>query len=273
MKDAARHRLWAGLNVVGLVATLVMNGLANALPLNGKGTGELSDLYPNLFTPAGVTFSIWGGIYLLLIGFVGFQVLVAARGEGERAAIDAVGPWFLVSSVANSLWIVAWHWQRVGLAFLLMLVLLGSLLAMYLRLGIGRTPRRGAARGLVELPISVYLGWITVATIANATTLLVDLGHGDLPPGPVFWTVTVMLVAVLLAGLMIFTRSDRAFASVVAWALLGIWIKRSAVIEPDDQLIAYTALAGIALVLVAMVLRRVWGKPALDERGVRSSSA
>jgi hypothetical protein len=262
MADTARHRRWAALNAAGLVGTLVMNGLANALPLNGKGTGELSDLYPNLFVPAGLTFSIWGLIYLLLLGFVGFQVVCAVRGQGERAALDAIGPWFVVSSAANSLWIVAWHWQRIGQALLLMLLLLASLLAIYLRLGVGRARPRASRRWLVELPVSVYLGWITVATIANVTTLLVDMGHSDLPPGPVFWTVTVILVAVLLAGLMILTRSDLAFASVVAWALLGIWLKRRAIALPDDDAVEQAALVGIVLIAIASLLRIVWRRRA-----------
>lgn len=252
MQPSARHRLWAGLNLFGLLVTLVMNGLANALPLNGKTTGELSDVYPNLFVPAGVTFSIWGLIYLLLMGFVGFQVVCAVRGSGERAALDRVGPWFVVSSVANSLWIVAWHYEHPGLALVLMLALLGSLLAIYLRLGVGRTTADRDRRLLVELPISVYLGWITVATIANVTALLVDLGYGDLSPGPVFWTVAVVLVAVVLGILMIVTRRDRAFASVVVWALAGILVKRRAEALTTDDAIEVAAVAGIVvLVLVA----------------------
>jgi len=258
MDVSTRHRLWACLNAVGLLLTLVMNGLANALPLNGKATGELSDLYPNLFVPAGLTFSIWGVIYLLLFGFVGFELVCAFRGRGHRAALDAVGPWFFVSCLANSSWIVAWHWVRPGVALGLMLLLLASLLGMSLRLYAARNRRDGLARLLVDIPVSVYLGWISVATIANATALLVYAGHAELPPGPVFWTVTMITVATFLAALMSVLRRDRAFAAVVAWALLGIVIKRRAVAQSaagaatqsESQLIESVATAGIIAVVI-----------------------
>lgn len=251
MQEGRRHKLWAVLNVLGFTATVVMNGLANALPLNGKGTGEISDAYPNLFVPAGLTFSIWGLIYLLLAALVTFQVASALRGVGGRAALDRVGPWFGVSCVANSLWIVAWHWQHVGLALLLMLLLLGSLIAMYLRLGIGRAEKPWTRRVLVELPVSVYLGWITVATIANVTALLVDVGLGELAPGPVFWTVVMMLAAVLIAARVLFKRADLAFAAVVLWALLGIFIKRRALALPTDDAVELAAVAGMLLLALA----------------------
>jgi hypothetical protein len=256
MTTTVRHRLWAGLNLLGLVVTLVMNGLANGLPLNGKTTGDLSGLYPNLFVPAGLTFSIWGLIYLLLLGFVGLQVLSAMRGAGQRARLDDIGPWFLVSSVANSLWLVAWHYVVPAVALLLMLLLLGSLLAMYLRLDVGRAPSDAMTRLLVTGPISVYLGWISVATIANVTTVLVDRGYGELWPGPVFWTVAVVLVAVLLAAL-IQRRGDLGYAGVVVWALVGIYIKRSADTAAADAPVEAAALIGIAVVVLLAAARVV----------------
>lgn len=258
MNASTKHRMWAGLNALFLLFTLVMNGLANGLPLNGKTTGELSAAYPNLFVPAGLTFSIWGLIYLLLLGFVGYQLVCAFRGEGPRAALDQIGPWFVISSIANGTWIVAWHWQRVGLALLLMLLIFGSLVAMYLRLGIGQQAVSPPRRALVHWPISIYLGWITVATIANVTAFLVDGGFGDLAPGPVFWTVAVMAVAIALAGLMIVNRRDRAFAGVVVWALLGILIKRRAEGLPDDDVIELTALVGMGLIGLLTIAQLVY---------------
>lgn len=257
MAERTPHRWWAAANAAGLVLTLVMNGLANGLPLNGKGTGELSDAYPNLFVPAGLTFSIWGLIYLLLLGFIGFQVVKAMKGTGDDADIDKIGPWFLVSCVANSLWIVAWHWQRVAVALVIMLAILGSLIAMYLRLGIGKQKPAWPKLVFVHLPISVYLGWITVATIANVTTLLVDFGITQLPPSAVFWTVAVMTVAVALAGVMLFVRHDRAFAGVVIWALLGIWIKRDRIGAAHDAAIEWMALGGIGLLVLLVAAQLV----------------
>ena len=125
-------RLWAVLNVLGFAIMIAANGMANALPINGVTTGEVSDMYPNLFTPAGFTFAIWGLIYLWLFVFVVYQ---AVKGwSAADGTVRQVGPFFLVSSLANALWIFAWHHQLIWLSWILMLVLLGALIQLYRRL-------------------------------------------------------------------------------------------------------------------------------------------
>ncbi len=248
--------VWALVNTAGLAVALVCNGLANALPLNGMGTGELSDLYPNLFVPAGLTFSIWGVIYLWLLAFVGYGVALRTQ-DRERNPIALIGPWFLVNTLANAAWIFAWHWQQVELALALMAVILGSLVAMYLRLGIGREPAPAADRWLVHAPVSVYLGWITVATIANVTTLAIDRGvapYGSVQAG---LTVAVLATAVLIAGRMLQAHRDLLFAGVVVWAFVGIYVKRSTSTEEGSALVATAALVGVALVLLGMIAATV----------------
>ena len=181
MATPLSRTVWATLNAAGLIGVLVINGLAINLPLNGMGTGELSDLYPNLFVPAGLTFSIWGVIYLWLMAFVAYG-FVGVGGTDARNPVDVIGPWFLVNCVANAGWIVAWHWMQVGVSLALMLVLLGSLLVMYLRLGTGVRAAGSGERWLVRAPISVYLGWITVATSAitvSRTTMSADAFTSD----------------------------------------------------------------------------------------------
>lgn len=249
--------VWASLNAVGLILALVLNGLAVNLPLNGMGTGELSDLYPNLFVPAGLTFSIWGVIYLWLIAFVGYGFARAGASDGDATHLEVIGPWFLVNCVANAAWIVAWHWMQVGVALALMLVLLGSLLVMYLRLGTGVLPASAGDRWLVRAPISVYLGWITVATIANVTALAVDLGAPSYATVPAMLTVGVLVVAVLLAGAVLWTRRDVAYALVVVWALLGIALKRSGATEDGSSLVAMVALGGLVVVGIGVVVAAI----------------
>ena len=239
--NRSRRLTWALLNALGLVVALVCNGLANALPLNGMNTGELSDLYPNLFVPAGLTFSIWGVIYLWLMALVGYG-FVLVRADRERNPLALMGPWLLVNLLANAAWIFAWHWQLVPLALGIMGVILGSLVALYLRLGVGKEPAPAADRWLVHAPLSVYLGWITVATIANVTTLAVDLGvepFGTVQGG---LTVGVMVTAVLIAGRMLQAHRDVAFALVVAWAFLGIYLKRSGATELGSDWVSGAAL-------------------------------
>jgi hypothetical protein len=248
--------VWAVLNTVGLAVALVCNGLANALPLNGMGTGKLSDLYPNLFVPAGLTFSIWGLIYLWLLAFVGYGFRLYAKAR-ERNPLARIGPWFLINTLANAAWIFAWHWQQVELALGLMVVILASLVAMYLRLGIGRVPAPAAERWLVHAPISIYLGWITVATIANVTTLAI--AHGVAPFGSVQagLTVAVLATALLITGRMLQAHRDLLYAGVVVWAFFGIYLKRSTSTEEGSAVVATAALVGIGLLVLGMVVTKI----------------
>jgi len=191
--------LLALVNLLGFAFMIVMNVMANALPINGKTTGELSDVYPNLFVPAGLTFSIWGVIYILLTLFVIYQgVVVIKMSTGGAGFLENIHIWFSLSCLFNGGWILAWHHQKVGLSLLIMLGLLACLLIIYLRLGIGKGTVPGATRYLVHVPFSIYLGWISIATIANITAWLVHTGWNGWGISQATWTVVVLAAAVVL---------------------------------------------------------------------------
>jgi hypothetical protein len=243
------------LNILGVATALTVNALANALPINGRTTGELSDQYPNLFVPAGVTFSIWGLIYLLWITLILYQArtLLSYR---KAPVVERIGPRFFLNMLGNAAWLVAWHYERVGISVAIMLFLLGSLLVLYGRLGVGERAVSRGERYFVHLPISVYLGWITVATIANITALLVDVGWDGFGLGAQLWTIVLIGVAVGITLLMIQARRDVAFSGVVVWALLGILIRRLST-DPDPLYpVLITAILGIGIVLIALVSMR-----------------
>jgi hypothetical protein len=241
------------LNLVAFLATVAVNAMANALPINGKTTGELSDLYPNLFVPSGLTFSIWGLIYLLLAIFAVYQI--AAPAGSSTAFLQRIGPLFILASAANICWIFLWHYQRVSASLVLMLVLLVSLVAIYLRLGIGARTASWRERLLVHLPFSVYLGWITVATIANVTALLVHVGWNRFGASEELWTVVVLIAAALITLAVLFTRNDLFYALVILWAFLGILIKRRAVDSPPSRAIVATLVVAMAVIGVVLMLR------------------
>ena len=240
-------------NSLGLVAVLVTNYLANALPIAGRTPAEVSDLFPTLFTPAGFTFGIWGLIYLLLLAFVVYQVRF--WGKPTPVFMQKIGWLFALSCVANAAWLPAFHSLQIGLAMFIMLLLLGSLVLIYLRLDIGRAVVPRAERWLVHLPFSVYLGWITVATIANASILLTHLGWNGEPGGAQFWTLLVMAAAVAIALWATFGREDFAYALVILWALFGIYSKRMADFGTVDGLVETAAVAGMGLVGIGVVYR------------------
>ncbi|MEX2356302.1 MAG: tryptophan-rich sensory protein [Thermaerobacterales bacterium] len=237
------------LNVAAFAAMVAVNILANALPLNGQTTGAISDRYPVLFTPAGYVFAIWGVIYLCLAAFVVYQ----ARVHEWDVYAGRIGHLFILSCALNSAWIFAWHFDLLALSTLIIVGLLLTLISLYLRLA---PPPDGQVlawqeRWLVKAPFSLYLGWISVATIANVSILLYSAGWQRWGLSDVTWTVTMMVVAAVLAIVMGKREGDFIFVLVVAWALAGIGVRHDAVAE-----IAFVAwvLAGILAVLV-LVLR------------------
>ena len=194
--------------VVSILATIIVNGLANALPINGLNTGEISDRFNVYFVPAGYVFSIWGLIYLGLIAFAIFQALPAQR---DNPRLRATGWWIVLGGLANIAWILLWHYEIFPLTILVMLVLLASLITVYMHLGIGRSSVSNAETWLVRVPFSIYLGWITVATVANATSLLDYLKWNAFGIAPETWMVIILAAVLVISALMSFTRRDVAY--------------------------------------------------------------
>jgi len=238
------------LNVLAVIATIAVNGLANALPLNGLNTGEISDRFQVFFVPAGYVFSIWGLIYLGLIAFAVFQALPAQRNNPRLRLIDIP---FVLSCLANIVWLFLWHYLQFPLTLLVMLCLLGSLITIYLRLEIGRARVSPGERWCVHLPFSVYLGWVTVATIANATDVLDYLKWDAWGIRPELWAVIMLVAATGLTLWVSLTRGDAAFLLVIVWAFVGIAIKQAG--TPLVAKAAWT-LSGILIIwLVVSTIR------------------
>lgn len=244
----------AVLNLIGFVAVVAVNALANILPINGKGTGVLSDQYPNLFVPAALTFSVWALIYILLAIFVVYGLVVAVKGDDKRNGfIGKVNIIFILSCVFNAGWIFTWHYEMLPVSLLLMLGILLSLIAIYLRLGIGKSAAGRLEKTLVHLPFSVYLGWITIATIANVTALLVDINWNGFGLAEHIWAVLVIAVGIGITLAILLSRRDIYYALVVDWALLGILLKRLADRSAADQTVVFASIAGLALISLGVV--------------------
>ena len=237
--------------VVAVIATIVVNVLANALPINGLTTAEISDRFEVFFVPAGYVFAIWGLISIALLAFAAFQALPSQRANPR---LRRVGYWFVLGSAANIAWIFLWHYEQFALTVAAMLLLLVSLIVVYLGLGVGRAAVTVGERWFVHLPFSIYLGWITVATIANVTALLAYLNWDGFGIAPEVWTALVLAVAVVIAALMALTRADVAYLLVLVWAFVGIAVKHG-----DTAAVAVSALvaAGLAVAFAVMSALRV----------------
>ena len=233
------------INLLAVLATIIVNGLANALPLNGLDTGEISDRFTVYFVPAGYVFSIWGLIYLGLIAYAVFQLLPSQR---ENPRLLRIGYLPALSALFNIVWLFLWHYEQFPLTLLAMFGLLLTLIAIYLRLDEGRSSVRGAERWCLYIPFSVYLGWVTVATVANVTSVLETAGWSGWGLSEAAWAAIMLLVAAGIGVLMGLRRRDAAFLLVLVWAFVGIALKHAG--TPGVAITAWIA----ALISAAMVV-------------------
>ena len=210
---------------VAYIAMIAVNFLANSLPINNRFTGAISGAYPNLFAPAGLTFSIWGLIYLLLAGYVFYQFLTLGEESDQKKEeiLKKVNLLFIITSLANISWIFAWHYDFIGLSVLIMGVLLISLIKIADNLrDLQLTPRE---KIFVSIPFSVYFGWITVAAIANITVFLVSVGWNGFGIADFIWTSIILLVGSLIGILRMSKDKNVAYGLVLIWAYFGILFK------------------------------------------------
>ncbi len=228
-------------NALSVVLALTVNILASALPLNGQNTGEISDRFQVYFVPAGYVFAIWGIIY---IGWIAFAIYQFRSTEKESPRLRKLGYLFALSGVFNAAWLFCWHYNLFGLSVLVMLTLLGLLIASYLKLNVGRAPVSNLEKWSIDVPFSVYLGWISVATVANITDYLYFINWTGFGIAPQAWAVIMLVVACLLGLFMTLTRRDSGYAFVLVWSFAGIAQKQA-----EISLVANSAWAATIFVL------------------------
>jgi benzodiazapine receptor len=218
MRDIVRQIV----NVLATLLLITVNALANILPLNGLNTGEISDRFEVYFVPAGYVFGIWGLIYVALAAFTVYQALPSQR---ENPLLRRIGYLYALSCVANVAWLFLWHYEQFAWTLLAMFALLLLLIAIYLRLRIGRVRVSLADTWLAHVPFSSYLGWITVATIANVTSVLDWINWSGWGLAPDWWAVIMLVVGGLVASAVSITQGDVPYVLVIVWAFAGIVVK------------------------------------------------
>lgn len=234
---------WA--NLLAFLLTLIVNGLAGSTTIiGGKNTAQISDANPTLITPAGYVFSIWGVIYILLGVFVVLQALPSEKGKSYQKRI---GWLFVLSNVFNIAWLFLWQFEQLIPSLALMFLLLVTLIMIYLRLDVDKSTVLLRERLAIHLPFSVYLGWITIASIANVAVALVSVNWNGFGISPETWAILIITIALLITLFVIATRKDIAYGLVIIWALLGIATKQS-----EHRNIAITAEISAVVVTVAL---------------------
>ncbi|MDV2683077.1 TspO/MBR family protein [Alkalihalophilus lindianensis] len=234
-------RRFAIINTIALVAVLIVNYLSNSLPINGQTAGEISNRLGVLFTPAGYVFSIWGLIYLLLIIWVGAQFIPRTK---NNPVYERVGYWFAISSILNIAWLLLFHYEFFNLTLIAMVGLLLSLIVIFLRI------EKVTGPSLFRTPFSVYLGWVSVATIVNVGIVLTVNEVSTFGIAPEVWTALLLVVGAALAIWFMMYNRDLIYPLVFIWAFIGIAAERS-----EYPIIVYTAWTMVALIAIVWVVQ------------------
>lgn len=237
------------INTGAFAAMVTVNALANMLPIAGRTTGQVSGAYPNLFTPAPITFSIWGLIYLLMAVFVVYQWGVFDGGVYSTKVREDIGLWFAISCAANIAWIFLWHYDKIGLSTICIALLLVTLIVIRNKLGSvdGNPLQRAAAK----TGFSVYFGWIIAATIANISVLLTKIGWNGWGLSADFWTIVVLLAGTAIAAAVVLFGKDRIAAAAILWAYAGILIRH---LSPAYYGGSHPLVIGVGFLCEALIL-------------------
>ncbi|PKM57751.1 MAG: lantibiotic ABC transporter permease [Firmicutes bacterium HGW-Firmicutes-3] len=250
MKSVSKYPWMVLMTVVTYIVMVATNALANILPINDVNTGAVSEKYSNLFAPAGITFSIWGLIYLLLLGHIIYQVVEMRTFDSYiKKLLYEVGILFSISSIINTIWIFMWHYDHIGITVILMLILLLTLITIRIR--IEKYTLNFTHKLLVRLPFSIYFGWITVATIANMTTFLVSIEWKGFGLSEVFWTNIILLAGGMIGLLTLVRFRDMAYGFVIVWAYIGILFKH---LSQEGYKGEYVSVIITTIVVILMVM-------------------
>ncbi|UNC91064.1 TspO/MBR family protein [Candidatus Contubernalis alkaliaceticus] len=252
-------------NIVTFAGVVIVNFLANTLPINGVTTGDVSDSYPNLFAPAGFTFAIWVVIYLLLAAFVVYQAKGLFRKSSVfKGVLKKVSIFFAASSIFNIAWVFAWHYRLIGLSLIFMFLIFISLAVIYIRIKkVEEKPSRGELI-FFHIPFSVYFGWISIAMIANITTYLVSIQWQGFNLPDAFWAVLIILTGALLAAINTFIHKDIAFLLVFFWAFIGIAVQR---IITEQVYYSILFAVTISFAMFGILLYRLYASKAVVKKG------
>jgi hypothetical protein len=250
----SRAKLMNLLSAGAFLFALILNALANLIPINGLQTGQISDMYANYFAPAGITFSIWGVIYTSLAVYVVWRLRYFKQHDDtpENRHLYLIDGLFALTSVANGAWIIAWHYLQFSLSlFFMMMILIGLILIQFAFKG---------DRGIQTTPFRIYFGWITIATVANVTTMIVAnanqfrwLWNGGEVSQQLITTI-ILLIAILIGNLVILKFQDGVYGAVIVWSLLGIYLRHTTSL-PNFGIsgVANTALLGMIVTLVVIM--------------------
>lgn len=247
---------WHFVNLLAYVFMILVNYLSVSLPIGGKLTSEISNKYHTLITPQNFTFSIWALIYGTLAFYVLYSFMVGYSGVLKDKLIDKIAKPFFVNCLFNSMWLVAWHYEKIALSVLIIIGILLSLIYIAVKADINFFEKINFSRGVVFIPFSIYLGWVSVATIVNISAFLVSLGFRGGRYEHIY-AVVVLSLGGLLSALAVFIKNNFPFALTVSWASFGIYSKASSLFNENGrfayQIVSYAAMLVLLLSLALSI--------------------
>jgi len=241
-----KHKTYSIINLLVAIAVVFWNFLANTGKINGKTVGGVSDSLDNLFTPAGYAFAIWGIIFIGMIANAIYQVKVAFDRNDDLHQKVLTGPWLILANIGNGLWIWFWLNEDTGTSVIIMFVILLALLKVALDLKLENYKTSLIIKILAWWPNTIYLGWISVAFIANIAAYLAKIGWAD-KVDEVMYTIIMIMTAMALNLLVLLTRNMYAFCLVGIWSLAAIAFANSG----SEK--AITVVAGVCAAILFIV--------------------
>lgn len=234
------------------VIMILINSLANILPLNGMTTGQLSDLYPNLLVPIGYTFSIWGLIYISLTSYVIYQFKFNKKyPDNHDHVIKKINTYFVISNVLNALWIIAWHYKYIYLSMIIIFLMLVSLILIRTTIS-QRINLNKKEVWYVKNPFSIYLGWIIVANFLNLIVVLDDLFNGFGIDIEIYTSIFIVL-ALIVGVTLIKIYKEKLLPVVFIWAFGGILFKHIEIYEMKYRIIISTVAVAMLICVISII--------------------
>jgi hypothetical protein len=255
-----KTQILAILNLLALLIHVTLSYFTQFKLVNDQDAGQVSDAYDSLFTPAGITFAIWGVIYTALLFFCIYHIRMAFKHPGTHPAnenVNRMGVWFILNNIGAAAWLIVWTKGLIPASAGLIVFQLITLIIINLRLNI-HNPHAGIdSKIFTQFPLSIYFGWLTIATIANISIYLLasDWKGFGLDYSPIEWTRIIIGIAVFLTSLVVFTQRNVFFGLVIAWALYGIILKRESINPTIYAEVIKTAWIGLGIVAVSCIIQ------------------
>ena len=257
-------------NLLALLLHISFSYLTQFKLINTLDVGEVSDKYDSVFTPAGITFAIWGVIYLALLLFCIYHIVMAYRHTVNHPANEdtsRIGAWFILNNLGAAAWLLAWTSEKISISLVLIIFQLITLIVINLRAGIHNPLRTINDKIFTQFPLSIYFGWVTIATIANASIYFLASGWDGFGYDHIYWSRIMIGIAVFLTALVVFIRRNVFYGLVIIWALYGIILKRqlndvnmfASIIKT-----AWTGLGIVALICLVQFVKNIGTKKNLS---------